>query len=145
MSMSLETISDRIEIHDLLVEYSHAIDSRNWEALDGVFTPDAVIDYSEMGGSTGGLAETKTFLATAMAGFAGFQHMIATSKVTLDGDRATGKTMCHNPMITADEQGRTQVFLCGFWYRDVFVRTADGWRIQERREERAYYPTRLGK
>jgi ketosteroid isomerase-like protein len=144
MSLSLAEISDRIEIQDLLVEYCYAIDSRDWDALDDVFTPDATIDYTEMGGTRGSLVETKAFLSSAMANFAGFQHMISTSKVTVDGDTATGRTMCHNPMITADDKGGRQVFLCGFWYRDLFVRTANGWRIQERHEERSYYPTRLG-
>jgi len=32
------------------------------------------------------------------------------------------------------------VFLCGLWYRDEFVRTPQGWRIQHRYEERSYYP-----
>ena len=85
MTLSLPEISDRLEIQDQLVDYCHAIDTRNWEALDHGFTPDAVIDYTERGGTRGTLAETKTFLATAMANFAGFQHLIATSKVTLDG------------------------------------------------------------
>lgn len=143
MTLSLQELSDRMEIQDLLVEYCHAIDTRRWDALDEVFTADAVIDYTEMGGPSGTLAETKVFLAEAMAGFAGFQHMIATSKVTLDGDTAIGKTICHNPMLVTGDDGRTQVFLCGLWYVDVFLRTAEGWRIQSRREERSYYPTRL--
>jgi len=143
LSLSIPEISDRMEIQDLLVDYCHAIDTRNWDALDEVFTPDAVIDYTEMGGTRGTLAETKAFLATAMANFAGFQHMIATSKVTLDGDTARGKTICHNPMIVTSAAGETQVYLCGLWYRDEFVRTPDGWRIQHRYEERSYYPTLL--
>ena len=40
MTMSLEEISDRMEIQDLMVRYSYAIDSRNWDALDDVFTPE---------------------------------------------------------------------------------------------------------
>ena len=51
MVLSLEEISDRFEIQDLLVAYCHAIDTRNWDALDDVFTADAVIDYTEMGGA----------------------------------------------------------------------------------------------
>ena len=53
MTMSLQEISDRLEIQDLLVAYSHAIDTRNWDALDDVFTPDAFIDYSDFGGGSG--------------------------------------------------------------------------------------------
>lgn len=146
--MTLQQLSDRLEIQDLLVEYCHCIDSMNWDGLDDVFTADAVIDYSAMGGSSGGLAHTKEFLATAMPNFAGFQHMISTSKIELaaggDPDRATGKTICHNPMIANGPDGQPQVMHCGFWYVDELVRTPRGWRISSRREERSYYPTRLG-
>ena len=48
--MTLDELSDRQEIQELMVEYCYAIDTRNWEALDDVFTPDAVIDYTEMVG-----------------------------------------------------------------------------------------------
>ena len=138
MTMSLQEISDRLEIQDLLVAYSHAIDTQDWDALDDVFTPDAFIDYSAFGGSAGDLPSTKKFLANAMPNFASFQHMVATSKVTIDGDEAEGRTICHNPMVIDTGNGNTHVFYCGLWYVDKFVRTPDGWRIKERVEEKSY-------
>ena len=77
MTMSMQEISDRLEIQDLMVRYSYAIDSRNWDALDDVFTPDAHIDYSVFGGSVGNLAETKAFLTEAMPMFTTLQHMVS--------------------------------------------------------------------
>ena len=139
MPLSLQEISDRIEIHDLLVRYSHAIDTRDFDALDQVFTPDAFIDYSAMGGAKGSLPEIKAFLREAMGRFAGFQHLIANSMVELRGDRATGRTMCHNPMVLARPDGATHTFYCGLWYLDELVRTAEGWRIQRRVEEKCYF------
>ena len=131
-------MSDRLEIQDLLVDYSHAIDTRDWDALDDVFTADAFIDYTAMGGTKGNLEETKTFLRGVMPRFAGYQHMVATSKVTIRGDTAHGRTICHNPMVDAKADGQKDVFFCGLWYRDKFVRTPRGWRIKERVEERCY-------
>jgi ketosteroid isomerase-like protein len=139
MPLSLQEISDRIEIHDLLVRYSHAIDTRDFDALDRVFTPDAFIDYSSMGGAKGSLPEIKEFLRKAMAQFSGFQHMIANSMIELRGDRATGRTICHNPMVLTRPDGQTHVFTCGLWYVDELVRTAQGWRIRERVEEKCYF------
>jgi hypothetical protein len=139
MPLSLQEISDRMEIQDLITAYSHAIDSRNWDALDDVFTPDAHIDYSEMGGSKGTLAQTKEFLRKAMTQFASFQHMVATSQIKLRGDVAEGRTICHNPMVLDRGNGETHTFFCGLWYRDRFVRTPRGWRIQERVEEKSYF------
>jgi ketosteroid isomerase-like protein len=136
--MSLEEISDRLEIAELINAYSHAIDTRAWDELDDVFTEDAVIDYTEMGGPRGDRAEIKAFLTSTMPIFKGFQHMQATTRLLLDGDSATGRTICHNPMILATPDGRTKVLYCGLWYRDTFVRTAAGWRISERYEEKCY-------
>jgi hypothetical protein len=133
--LSLQEISDRMEISDLLARYSAAIDSRAWDALDALFTDDAVIDYTEMGGIRGTLAEQKDFLASVMPAFMGFQHLTATSTFDLDGDTARVRTICFNPMVVADEQ---QVLFCGLWYRDVLVRTSDGWRIRERHEDRGW-------
>jgi 3-phenylpropionate/cinnamic acid dioxygenase small subunit len=42
--MSVQEISDRLEIEQLLVRYCHAIDERDWDAYRAVFTNEAVID-----------------------------------------------------------------------------------------------------
>ena len=42
--LSLAEISDRLEIQQLVVDYSTAIDQRRFDDLDAVFTPDAYID-----------------------------------------------------------------------------------------------------
>jgi len=136
--LSLQEISDRLEIQDLLARYSHAIDKRDFDALDRVFTPDALIDYTAMGGARGQLPYIKRWLAAALAQFSGFQHMVATTELTITGDTAASRTICHNPMIWQDG-GTDHVFFCGLWYRDSLVRTPDGWRICERVEESSYF------
>jgi 3-phenylpropionate/cinnamic acid dioxygenase small subunit len=136
--MSLQEISDRLEIQDLFARYSFAIDERDWDALDRVFTPDARIDYSETGGAKGSLAEIKRWLPTALERFPMFQHMVATTKLELDGDGATSRTILFNPMVYQRPDGERQTFFIGLWYRDRLVRTPDGWRIAERYEEMAY-------
>jgi hypothetical protein len=133
---SLQEISDRFEIQDLLVDYSYIIDTQDWDALDRIFTPDAFIDYSAMGGSSGDLATTKAFLATALVAFSSTQHMISTSQVTISGDTAKAKTILHNPMVFAGDEPK--VMLCGVWYIDDLVRTTAGWRISRRVEEKSY-------
>ena len=63
--ISHQELSDRAEIQDLLVNYIEAIDSRNWDDLDNIFTPDAIIDYTEAGGAKGNLPEIKLYLDRA--------------------------------------------------------------------------------
>ena len=72
--LSLQEMSDRLEIQDLITRYAYAIDEQDWNALDRVFTPDAVIDYTELGGAKGSLSDTKAYLAQAMPTFPAFQH-----------------------------------------------------------------------
>ncbi|MCC3330779.1 nuclear transport factor 2 family protein [Nocardia abscessus] len=136
--LSLQEISDRLEIEDLMVRYSHAVDTRQWDLLDEVFTPDAHIDYSAMGGSVGDLAATKEFLASLLPNFPAFQHLISNSSIAVDGDTATGRTMCHNPMMVSGGDGPPTMMFCGLWYLDTFVRVDGQWRIKSRVEEKSF-------
>lgn len=91
--MSLQEMSDRLEIQDLFARYSFAIDERDWDALDHVFTPDARIDYSETGGAAGTFAQIKAWLPVALERFPMFQHMVATTRLELEGDTARSRTI----------------------------------------------------
>ena len=66
---SLQEISDRLEINDLLSRYTFAIDNKDFDALDAVFTPDATIDYTTSGGIKGRYPEVKAWLAKALSMF----------------------------------------------------------------------------
>lgn len=136
--LSLQEMSDRLEIQDLFARYSFAIDERDWDALDQVFTPDAQIDYSETGGARGSFAQIKAWLPKALERFPMFQHMVATTKLDIDGDEAWSRTILFNPMVHRNAADEDQTFFIGLWYRDRLVRTADGWRIAARYEEMAY-------
>jgi len=90
--LSQTEMSDRLEIQDLLVSYCDAIDSRDWDALDDIFTSDAVIDYTEAGGARGTLQETKAYLDKALKLFSGMQHMLGLPRIKVSGDTATART-----------------------------------------------------
>jgi hypothetical protein len=79
----------------------------------------------------------KAWLAQTLSLFAGHQHLVATSRIVLAGDSATGTTLCHNPMYL-DADGRQQVLFVGLWYEDEFVRTPLGWRIRARHQRIGY-------
>lgn len=136
MKYSLEQLSNRLEIEDLITEYADAIDSLDFDRLDQVFTADAWIDYSPMGGPKGQYPEVKAFLAESLPVFAATQHMISNFRIRLNGDRASGKIMCFNPMQLKGEA--QPVFFLGLWYLDEYVKTADGWRIASRVEQKSY-------
>lgn len=134
--LSLEEISDRLEIQQLLVSYSSAIDRGQFDDLDAVFTPDAYIDYRAMGGIDGRYPEVKAWLAEVLPNFPVYAHMLGNFDVTITGDTASSRTICFNPMVLPGEQ--QQILFCGLWYEDEFVRTAEGWRMTRRVETKCF-------
>ena len=139
--LSQQELSDRFEIQDLVFHYADLVDSKNIEELRvSVFSDDAHIDYSALGGSVGNVEETLAFLKASLTNelFPASQHLNANVQVTLDGDIATGRVMCFNPMMMAMPDGKAQVFFLGLWYIDEYRRTAEGWRISRRTEEKSW-------
>jgi hypothetical protein len=134
--LSLEEISDRLEIQQLLIDYSTAIDKRQFDDLDRVFTPDAYIDYRAMGGVDGRFPEMKARLAQVLPNFPAYAHMLGNFDVRIDGDTASSRTICFNPMVLGGEQN--QILYCGLWYEDEFIRTAEGWRMSSRIETKCF-------
>ena len=140
--LTMQEISDRFELQDLVFRYSQIIDSKDFDLLrEEVFTEDAFIDYSVFGGSKGNLEETITFLHKAMAIFPNTQHLNANIQIQIDAsnaDRATGRVMCFNPQDMELKDGGSHLFFCGLWYVDEYCRTDAGWRISRRVEEKSY-------
>ena len=134
--LSLEEISDRLEIQQLLIDYSTAIDKRRFDDLDWVFTPDAYIDYRAVGGIDGRFPEVKAWLAQVLPNFPAYGHMLGNFDVRIDRDTASSRTICFNPMVLGGDQN--QILFCGLWYEDEFVRTPEGWRMNSRVETKCF-------
>jgi ketosteroid isomerase-like protein len=138
MKYSLGELSDKLEIQELAYAYAEAIDQKDFDRLDDIFTPDAQIDYSAMGGANGRYPEVKKFLQDSLPMFNDYYHLVANLLIKLDGDTATGRVMCFNPMGMPVPDKPPQMMFLGLFYIDKYVRTAQGWRISERAEERSW-------
>ncbi|MGH6633118.1 MAG: nuclear transport factor 2 family protein, partial [Sphingopyxis sp.] len=75
--------------------------------------------------------------AEVMPSFSMFQHISTTTRLEIDGDSATARTILFNPMVM-EHDGAERVFFIGLWYCDKLVRTSRGWRISSRREEKGW-------
>ena len=137
--MDLQDLSDRIEIADLLTRYADAVDRRDWDRYRSVFTPDARIDYTSVGGVAGSVDEVCGWLAEALVMFESTQHMISNVSVELDGDTAAVTAMVINPMKLSDGTVHGTVWTTGGWYHHKLVRTPDGWRSRHLREEASWF------
>jgi hypothetical protein len=134
MTLSLQEMSDRFEIQDLIVGYCYAVDTQNFDAMDALFTPDAVIDYSEMVGVKGDLTQIKAFLKESLGAVKAYLHAVSTTQYMIDGDTARTRTAVYNPM-EIDESGTPRVMVFNLWYHHDYVRTPQGWRIAALREQ----------
>lgn len=125
-------LMDRLAIQDTLVRYAHALDARKTELFDQTFSEDAVADYSDAGGIRGNFRELRDWLAESMSRFDDWQHLLSNFVIEIDGDTAHTRTDCYNPLLGHDAQGEFVVHV-GCYYQDRLRRTADGWRIVERK------------
>ena len=138
MGFSLQQLSDRLEIQDLITDYADIIDQKNFDDLQHIFTEDAFIDYSVFGGAKGTRTEIIQFLHQVMGAFPNTQHMTANLQVKLLSETtATGKVMCFNPQ-ELDLGDNKSTYMLGLWYVDEYRKTEQGWRISKRVEERSW-------
>lgn len=137
--LSLQEISDRFEIQDLVYRYADVIDQRRFDELRDVFSTDAHIDYSAVGGAVGDTESTIAFLKKALPAFKCYQHLNANVQITVTGDTASGRVMCFNPQELMLGKDKSHLFMMGLWYNDKYVRTPQGWRIKERTEVMSWH------
>ncbi|SEQ25808.1 SnoaL-like domain-containing protein [Solimonas aquatica] len=135
---TLQTLLDQQALQALITAYAYAIDERDWDRLDAIFTSDAHIDYTAMGGIAGAYPEIRKWLPLALARFPGYMHLMGNCQFEISGDEASGKIACFNPMVLPMPDGGTDTMFLGLWYLDRYRRTAQGWRICERVERKSY-------
>ena len=132
MTLSLE---DRTLIGDLVVAYAYAVDERNWQAFETLFTLEAHIDYRSAGGLTGTPAEVAAWMPQAMSMFTWTLHSVLTHRIQSTGvDAATGSlhVVARHGLIW---DGATEIMDVIGVYHDHYVRTPTGWRFAARRED----------
>ena len=129
---------DRLLLRELVDRYASAVDDRDAAAMAGLFVPDGRLLVHEA--DTGGLSyeyRGHDELPKVIADMERFHlrtfHLVANFVCTLDGDRATGAPYCVAHHLRDDGKGHgLQVIVMPVRYRDSYVRTADGWRFEER-------------
>jgi hypothetical protein len=137
MTMNLAHIIDRIEIEELLVRYSRAIDFKDFDTLESLFTSDATFD----GGSLGcpiGAPQIRAMIEGTLTGLDATQHLIGKSLIELNGDEAEVHTYLISQHIRESTPGLIKHYALGGEYADRVVRTPEGWRIAYRRLDRMW-------
>ncbi|MDP9463326.1 MAG: nuclear transport factor 2 family protein [Actinomycetota bacterium] len=121
--------ADEKAIIDLTIAYTWALDTKNFDELRNVFTPDAT-------GLLHGVAcddaeAIITRISTVLVRLDASQHLIGNHQVRIDGDTATCRCQLHSQHVKRGTAGGDN-YIIGGTYEDRLVRTADGWRICHR-------------
>jgi hypothetical protein len=107
-------------IERLLVDYASAVDTKDWDRLDAVFTPDAVLDFRPVGGRTGSYLEMKPWLEKRMAGFEALHHQIGNVRIDIDPAGLTASSQCYVRAVHGHRvDGALVFFEIGGVYEDL--------------------------
>jgi hypothetical protein len=121
-----QEISDKQHIRELQNRYSYAIDSGQYDKLDGMFTPDAT--YHFVAGSTSSIEALKSTIQDALQPLTTSQHINGNQWAEIEGDRATAG--CYFTVHMYKEGlADGEHFEMGGRYDDELLRTPDGWRF----------------
>lgn len=134
--MDVQRVSDELEIAALLNRYARAVDTKDWALYRSVFTDDAHIDYSSAGAAAGSRDEVADWLSQGFAAIPMSMHYITNIESDITGDTARVRAMFYNPMQLP---GMADLSYCGGYYHHELVRTPDGWRSRDLREENVWF------
>lgn len=134
MTLSLEEISDRLEIEELYARYVHAVDDHEFEPLERIFVPETIFDWTQSGGerTTWAVAKDGPFLKGEL--FPYIFHVCVNVRIDFapDHQSAAVKSKTIHPTGVKNTKGEPVLFQVQGVYTDRLVKTAEGWRILER-------------
>lgn len=128
---ALDGLVRRHAVEDLLLAYATALDSRDWPALEQVFSADAVADYRGIG-----VFEGRPALVGVIADFLGrcgaTQHMITNMRVECSS-ADVARARCYLQATHAGKDAYAgQTMTVWGEYVDRVERRPEGWRIVHR-------------
>jgi len=140
---TLATVEDRVaylidreQIRDLIGRYCYGMDSRDWEMYRGVWADEIEVDLSDVWDKGADLVKADDWVDATREFFAGMdrsQHIKVPVDWDLRGDEATVVSCLQGKHWMPSAFGGSLQEMVGY-YRDGFVRTADGWRMNALQE-----------
>jgi hypothetical protein len=130
-------VADRTALRDLVDAYARHVDRREAESVAALFTVDGRLVSRLHDGADGtpivrrGRGEIAAALAAGLDRYLTTTHIVGGQVVTIDGDRATGDTVCLAHHVY-DSGGTPRLLVMAVRYADTFSRRPGGWEFAER-------------
>ena len=121
------SIADRLEIHELIARYTHALDYHNIPLMQDIWTDDCRFQADEPEVNVSGIEALMAFFRETVAAVPHVRHVI--SNLYVD-DQGGSEAICNAYVQIIDFD--THTLIAAGRYRDELVRTASGWRIRNR-------------
>ena len=121
---------DRFAIIRVLDRYAEVLDTRDWDALREVFTPDVEMDFVAWQATN--LDDVRTQISAFLDSCGPSQHLLGNYRIEFR-DNDTAHSACYVRVMhfgKGEHEGKRYEM----WgeYRDDFVRTPSGWRSRKR-------------
>ena len=135
--MTIDNVVDILGIQQQLHVYARAVDSKDWDLYRSVFTEDAELDYTSAPfGIAGTVDQIVEWLGQFLPLLPWTMHYVTNIESDIIGDTAQVRAQFYNPM---QFPGFDDLSYCGGYYHHTFVRTTDGWRSRQLREENIWF------
>lgn len=138
MEQRLQLIEDRFALQDLEADYAAHWDFGRGNQWARLFTEDGYFEMLPAGSMPAfkatGHAELAAFCETINRDWQGL-HLMHPARLTLDGDRASALIFFEFRHVMSDGAGHTRQGVTTGYYEVEYRRSADGWRIEGRREQ----------
>lgn len=121
------SIADRLEIHELIARYTHALDYHNIPLMREIWTDHCRFQADEPTVNVSGIDELTDFFRQTVAAVPNVRHVISNLYVDESGG---SEAICNAYVQIVDFD--TKALIAAGRYRDELVRTASGWRIHSR-------------
>jgi 3-phenylpropionate/cinnamic acid dioxygenase small subunit len=122
--------ADKEQIAEVLIRYATGIDSKDWPLLRSCWTDEINVDYQQLGRFTSPDALTD-LMRQLHENMGPTYHRMSNFVINVDGDKATVRSYVNAVLMLQPDDTTNWVEALGH-YDDVFVRTADGWKIRQR-------------
>jgi len=122
--------NDYREIGAVLLRYASALDKKQYDRLDEVFTPEGTANYIGLA-ECKGLGSIVKLVSGVLDQCDHTQHLLGNIQIDVQGNRATASCYLQAIHVGLGEYS-DQVYTVWGEYRDQLVKTAAGWRISYR-------------